>query len=79
MNRRPVILARLAELLPPGGHRPETRLRADLRIPAMQHTALAAMIEEAWSIKLGEAQAARWHTLADVCATIADVLECEPA
>lgn len=79
MNRHPVILARLAELLPPGPRRPETRLRADLRIPAMQHVALASMIEEAWDIRLGEAQAARWRTLADVCATIADCLVLEPA
>ena len=47
MNRHPVILARLGELLPPPNtdslRRPETRLRADLRIPAMQHVALSAM------------------------------------
>lgn len=83
MNRHPVILARLGELLPSttsgGPYRPETTLRGDLGIPAMQHVALAAMIEEAWGIKLGESQSASWHTLADVCATIAGCLELEPA
>lgn len=83
MNRHPVILAQLCELLPPAidraPRRPETRLRADLGIPAMQHIALAQMIEEAWGIRIGESVAARWRTLADVCATIADALVLEPA
>lgn len=83
MNRHPVILDQLGALLPApatgGAHRPDTRLRADLRIPAMQHVALAAMIEEAWSIKLDARRVPAWRTLADVCATIADSLELEPA
>ncbi len=79
MNRHPVILARLGELLPPGGRRPDTRLRADLRIPAMQHDALADMVDEAWDIRLDRRRLATWRTLADVAATIADSLAVEHA
>lgn len=79
MNRHPVILAQLGDLLPEGPRLPETRLRADLGIPVSQYISLAAMIEEAWGIAIDRRRAPTWRTLADVCDSIADSYALEPA
>ena len=79
MNRHPRILEQLGLLLPEGPRLPDTLLRGDLGIPKMQFAELARMIEEAWRIAIDRRDLARWRTLADVCDTIADALELEPA
>lgn len=77
-NRFPTILAQLSDFLPASG-RPltgTTRLRGDLDLTPRAIGFLSAEIERAWGIAFGDSQVFAWRTLDDVCASIADSMEC---
>ena len=79
LNRHPMILDRLGELLPRARGRPGARLREDLHLDADEIAAFAGAIEDAWSIPIDRRLAAEWETLNDVGDTIAAALSTEAA
>jgi hypothetical protein len=71
LNRHPLILARLGELIPRAKGRPGARLREDLHMDDAEIAALAAAIEDAWHVPIDRRAADEWETLNDVTDTIA--------
>lgn len=71
LNRHPMLLEQLGELMPRFRGRPGARLREDLHMSDDELEALPGAIEDAFAIPIDRRQAAEWENLNDVTDTIA--------
>lgn len=79
LNRHPVILDQLGELMPRFRGRPGARLREDLHMTDEELQALPGAIESAFGIPVDRRTAEEWENLNDVTDTIAAAMNTEAA
>lgn len=79
LNRHPMILEQLGDLVPRFRGRPGARLREDLHLTDDELDALPSAIENCFGIAIDRRTADEWETLNDVTDTIAGALATEPA